>query len=179
SRRDWRGMPLPAVAESCECKKNNQTQPGWPGGETSILGATTMLVPVHPQGAVLGSSATLDGSNIITNEQFGVPLFEDTAHQFSVQVYRGQLQCPEDISNVRAVIAREKPAHTSYHLCVIEPRMRVGFQARVGIDAIVAGAAEAMTLSDETALGEQTALGGESAGQLGFDIRVGVTTRLG
>jgi phage tail-like protein len=170
---------LPAVAESCECKKNNQTQPGWPGGETSILGATTMLVPVHPQGAVLGSSATLDGSNIITNEQFGVPLFEDTAHQFSVQVYRGQLQCPEDISNVRAVIAREKPAHTSYHLCVIEPRMRVGFQARVGIDAIVAGAAEAMTLSDEIALGEQTALGGESAGQLGFDIRVGVTTRLG
>jgi hypothetical protein len=38
---------------------------------------------------------------------------------------------------VRAVIEREKPAHTTYHLCVIEPRMRVGAQARLGIDTIV------------------------------------------
>ena len=36
------------------------------------------------------------------------------------------------------LVEREKPAHCDYHLCVIEPRMRVGFQARVGIDTIVA-----------------------------------------
>jgi hypothetical protein len=38
------------------------------------------------------------------------------------------------------VLDREKPAHTTYHLCVIEPRMRVGLQSIVGVDAIVGGA---------------------------------------
>ena len=33
----------------------------------------------------------------------------------------------------------EKPAHLDYHLCVVEANARVGFQARVGVDAIVAG----------------------------------------
>ena len=38
---------------------------------------------------------------------------------------------------LREVIDAEKPAHTDYHLCFVEPRLRVGFQARLGIDAIV------------------------------------------
>jgi hypothetical protein len=37
------------------------------------------------------------------------------------------------------VIEAEKPAHTTYHLCLLEAAMRVGAQARLGIDAIVAG----------------------------------------
>jgi hypothetical protein len=37
------------------------------------------------------------------------------------------------------VLDREKPAHTTYTLCTIGPRMRVGATARVGVDAIVAG----------------------------------------
>jgi hypothetical protein len=95
-----------------------------------------MLAPAHPQGAVLGSTATLDQSHLITNEEFGAPLFEDVAHQFSVQVYRSQLQCEQTLPKVHAVIEAEKPAHTSYHLCIIEPRLRVDFQARLGIDKI-------------------------------------------
>ncbi|MCL4852827.1 MAG: hypothetical protein KJZ78_15810, partial [Bryobacteraceae bacterium] len=49
-------------------------------------------------------------------------------------------------------IDREKPAHTEYELCVIGPQMRVGIQARVGIDSIVAagprGAATGKPLGD-------------------------------
>jgi hypothetical protein len=138
-----------------------------------------MLAPVHAQGAVLGSTATLDASNLITNEEFGTPLFEDTAHQFSVLVYRGQLKCEEDASEVRAVIELEKPAHTAYHLCVIEPRMRVGFQSRVGIDTVVGGPLDEMALGEEAILGERTALGGKPAGKLGFESRVGIATRVG
>ena len=72
-----------------------------------------MLAPAHAQGAVVGTTATLDQSHLVTNEDFGVPLFEDVAHQFSVQVYRGQVQCAETLPQVRAVIEREKPAHTT------------------------------------------------------------------
>jgi phage tail-like protein len=172
---------LPGVATGCGCGRSNNTssEDQFEKPETSILGVSTMLLPVQADGAVLGSTATLDGSNLITGDEFGTPLFEDTAHQFTVQVYRGQLRCEDDISEVRAVIEREKPAHTSYHLCVIEPRFRVGFQSRVGIDTVVGGPPEAMALSEQAILGEGTALGGEPGGQIGFDSRVGITTRVG
>jgi phage tail-like protein len=110
----------------------------WSLGETSTLGFTTMLAPAQPQGAVVGTSATLGQSHLTRGDDFGAALFEDVAHRFCVQVYCAELTRPGALADVQAVIEREKPAHTTYHLCVIEPRMRVGVQARVGIDAIVA-----------------------------------------
>ena len=54
-----------------------------------------------------------------------------------VRVYCGELRRAGALERVRATIEREKPAHTVYELCVIEPKMRVGVQSRVGIDSIV------------------------------------------
>lgn len=110
----------------------------WTLGETSTLGFTTMLAPAHPQGAVVGSTATLDQSHLARGGTFGEALFDDLAHHFCVYVYCAELTRPGALDDVRAVLDREKPAHVTYELCVIEPRARVGHQARVGIDAIVA-----------------------------------------
>jgi hypothetical protein len=138
-----------------------------------------MLLPASPQGAVLGSSATLDQSHLITNEEFGEPLFSDVAHQFSIQIYRTQLHCPETLPRVKAIIEREKPAHTEYHLCVIEPRMRVGYQACVGKDAVVGGPASEVMLHEGMMLDNKSTLGGEPSGSVGERSRVGVSTRVG
>jgi hypothetical protein len=102
------------------------------------LGFSTRLASAHAQGAVVGTTATLGQSQLIRADDFGAPLFEDIAHRFCVQIYCAELRRPGILDNVRTVIEREKPAHTHYHLCVIEPRMRVGAQARVGVDAIIA-----------------------------------------
>jgi len=102
------------------------------------LGFTTMLAPSHAQGAVLDSTATLDRSYLTRTEDFGAALFEDVAHRFCVKIYCAELTRSGALEDAKAVIEREKPAHTVCHVCVIEPRMRVGVQARVGIDAIVA-----------------------------------------
>jgi hypothetical protein len=77
------------------------------------------------------------------------------------------------------VIEREKPAHTMYHLCIVEPRMRVGFQARVGIDTVVAGAPTPSKLDDQMVLGTDVALGGQPGGRIGERSHVGMTTRVG
>jgi hypothetical protein len=148
----------------------------WALGETSTLGFDTRLASAHPQGAVLGSTATLDQAHLITNEQFGEPLFAEVAHQFVVQVYRGEVNTPEKEAEVRQVIERDKPAHTDYHLCFIEPRMRVGFQARVGIDTVVAGPPEALSLNEE--LGQHSSLGRGVANRIGEHSQVGVSTRI-
>lgn len=110
----------------------------WTLDGKSSLGFTTMLAPSHAEGAVLNSTATLDRSYLTRTEAFGEALFADVAHRFCVWLYCADLTRPGALEDARAVIEREKPAHTVCHVCVIEPRMRVGAQARIGIDAIVA-----------------------------------------
>ena len=151
----------------------------WVGGENSMLGFTTMLAPAEPQGAVAGTSAVLDQSHLMDDTSLGVPLFEDVAFQFSVLVYRGQVNCPATLALVQSVIDREKPAHTTAQLCILEPNMRVGFQARVGIDTIVAGPPASMRLGDTPGLGMETALGGQPAGRIGVQSRLGMNTLVG
>jgi phage tail-like protein len=146
--------------------------------ETSILGFTTMLAPAEAQGAVLGTTAILDQSHLITDEQFGAPLFEDVAHQFSVLVYRGQVNTDEKVDELRTVINREKPAHTAYHLCIVQPRMRIGFQARLGIDTVIAGPMPLTRLGELTASGPEMILAGAAPGRIGEESRLGQTTLL-
>jgi hypothetical protein len=102
------------------------------------------------------------------------------AHHFCVQVYRAELRTSRSLEDVVAVLEREKPAHTAYHLCVIEPRMRVGFQARVGVDTVVGGAPPALTLDEGQGLGVGTVLGEGAAGDRGRvgHSRIGRHTRL-
>jgi phage tail-like protein len=110
----------------------------WALGMTSTLGFTTQLASASASGAVLDATATLDASHLTRGEHFGASLFEDVAHRFCVDVYCADLRHPRTLQDVRAVLDREKPAHTVYSLRLIGARMRVGLQAQVGIDTIVA-----------------------------------------
>lgn len=111
----------------------------WALAQTSTLGVTTQLASGSASGAVLDSTATLDASHLTRGDRFGATLFEDVAHRFCVDVYCADLRTPRLLEEVRAVLDREKPAHTVYSVRTIGARMRVGLQARVGVDAIVAG----------------------------------------
>lgn len=145
---------------------------------TSMLGYTTMLAAAEPLGAVVGATAILDESHLITQEEFGRPLFDDVAHTFTVQIYRGCGYSQRKRDEVRDVIEREKPAHTTYHLCVVEPRMRLGFQARLGIDTVVAGVSGPIPLGQEDPFVSGLVLGG-AQGSIGPAGRVGRTVTLG
>ena len=172
---------LPSSGACCHACAETSGLAGatWQGAENSLLGWTTMLAPAQPQGAVVGASAVLDQSHLISDEEFGAPLFSDVAYQFSVELYRSQVMCPETLANVRAIIEREKPAHTAYHLCIIDPRFRVGFQSRLGIDTVVAGQPRSLSLGTEQSLGLDSVLAGSPPSLLGTETSLGVTTRLG
>jgi phage tail-like protein len=114
-------------------------------GENS-LGFDTALAAAEAQGAVVGTTATLDFSHLTRDGDFGAPLFDDLAHHFCVGVYAAEVETSEARAALSRLVERERPAHTTAHICVVEPRARLGFQARVGIDAIVAGAAPALRL---------------------------------
>jgi phage tail-like protein len=137
----------------------------------SVLGATTVLAGGEPQGAVVGTTAVVDGSWLSPQEEYATALFTDVAHQFTVRVYRGRHYSEPAVAAARALLEREAPAHTTYHLCVVEPLLRVGFQARVGIDTVVAGPGGQTAL--DAALTGGLVLGGEPASRLGDGSTVG------
>ena len=175
----WWALPSTGTASCCDdCAGGAGSTPTWQGAQNSLLGFTTMLAPAQPQGAVVGTTAVLDQSHLITVDEFGLPLFSDVAYQFSVLLYRGQVMCPEILPKIRALLDQEKPAHTLCQLCIVEPRMRVGYQSRIGIDAVVGGPSRSLSLGSEQTLGEDTVLAGPVATRLG-QSRLGLSTRLG
>ncbi|HUS15473.1 MAG TPA: phage tail protein [Chloroflexia bacterium] len=181
----------------------------WQLGHTSALGFDTALPAALPEGMVVaGSTLVAEGdqpwgcaeperlvvgqavvgqSRPLANADIGEPLFSDTAHQFTVVVAHAQACRSEQQQALRRILDAEKPAHTDYHLCVVEPRMRVGFQARIGIDSIVAGPPEPMALTGSV-LGLNSVLGSPGgspqdegaakAGRVGQSARVGRDTIL-
>jgi phage tail-like protein len=140
-------------------------------GTLSVLGVTTVLAAAEAQGAVAGTTAVLEGSFVAPQEEYARPLFAELAHRFTVRVYRGRTYSDDGIEALRVFLERERPAHTAYHICVVEPRLQVGVQARIGVDAIVGGDAEATRLDDAGEAG--IVLGGPALGSLGVTTSVG------
>ena len=108
----------------------------WTLGATSSLGVSTMLAPSPLEGAVLGSTASVDRSRV-TADETGAMLFEDVAHSFCVEVYASELTQPGAVPALRALLDREKPAHTVYGLSIIQPGMSIGCHSCIGIDSIL------------------------------------------
>jgi phage tail-like protein len=124
--------------------------------------------------AVVGEGAPIPASD------FGIGLFAEYAHLFTVLAPAGSCRDAAGRAALRDIIEREKPAHSDYHLCFVEPRMRVGFQARLGIDAIVANGPPPMRLDgaqlDRDSYLEDAAPGGArvaARARLGQDTVVG------
>ena len=147
-------------------------------GVGSVLGVTTALAAGEPQGPVIGSTLTLDQTQLIADEELGLSLFGEVAHRLVVRIRPPAGSGPEFLDSVRRLLDREVPCHLSYHLCPIEPRMRLGVQARLGFDAVLAGPAEPSPL-DAVAGGALPTLDSPPVARLGPSGRLGRMTYLG
>jgi phage tail-like protein len=151
----------------------------WSLGRVSVLGWDTVLAVAEPQGAVLDRTAVVDRSHLSTDADYGAPLFESTAHRFCVRLRARDAGLPGVTGRVRDALDREKPAHTEYELCVVDDRMRVGIQSRVGLDAFVARPRDPWVAGSATRLGTDTLLpgAGDRPTAVGRDARVGDAVR--
>jgi phage tail-like protein len=140
----------------------------WVLGVSSRLDFDTRLAQLDPMGLVVPDAdagacgtgaigrAIVGAAGPLASYQIGMPLYVDEAYRFCVVVDACRLRQPGLLDELRRIIDREKPAHTDYRVDVIAPELRIGLQARVGIDTIV---------------------GDEQAGGL-VDARLGVESRL-
>jgi phage tail-like protein len=91
--------------------------------------------------------------------------FAEHAHRFRVYIPATWVRTAEDELMVRRAVDAEKPAHTAYDLCLVEPRFRVGVQSTVGLDTIIA----AMPRARLRRRGGEAAPSLPPSGRLGFD----------
>lgn len=160
---------MPGSSTSC--------QPGaagtWVDASDSLLGVNTILVSAEPQGAVVGTTATLDRSQLLTHEEYGMPLFDEVAHRFTLRLYPRDVECAGKLDEIKAIVDREKPAHTAYEVCVFEPGIRIGYQARLGIDTLLGRGPVQGRLGDAALV-----LAGSPPSRLGLRSHLGVSTHL-
>jgi phage tail-like protein len=64
-------------------------------------------------------------------------ILHEYAHRFRVFIPSSWVSTATDERMVRRALDAEKPAHTSYDLCLVEPRLRVGLQSTVGLDTVI------------------------------------------
>ena len=107
---------------------------------------------------VLVGQAVVGGSGPFAAADLGLPVFTDTAHLFTVLVPAARFVTASKRQRLERIVRAETPAHTDVHLCFVDARMRVGVQARVGIDALLAGDPTPLSLGD-AALGVDAVLG--------------------
>jgi phage tail-like protein len=139
----------------------------------------------------LGELATEGEVRLVSTGDPERDVFHRYAHRFRVFVPAACLRTVDDELALRRAIDEEKPVHTGYDLCLVEPRLRVGVQATVGVDTVVGAvpAARLAAANDRQAgagrppsnrLGYDSVLSGPAGNEprirLGGDVRVGVST---
>jgi phage tail-like protein len=104
--------------------------------------------------------------------------FHVYAHQFSVFVPARVSRVDWQRRGLERLLTQEAPAHTQWRIEYVEPRFRVGVQAMVGLDSVIARTPAGMRLNDNR-LGRGTVLPPSTRPRLvGINTRVGETTRL-
>ena len=141
-----------AIGVQVRIEEPGQAVSAWALGRTSRLGSGTVLAAGEPAGFIVGSS-DLDGARLPAASGSPAPVLTGLAGRFTVSVAAPEIPDRATADRLRRLVERERPAHVEAHVCVVGPRMRVGWQARVGLDAVVAGRPPAFRLGDGTPLG--------------------------
>lgn len=84
--------------------------------ETGMLGVTTGLLEADPGPPALDSSAVLDASMLIAEEDAGLPVHARVAHRICVHVPGGSAA---EVAAVDEVVQRERPAHVFARTCAV------------------------------------------------------------
>jgi hypothetical protein len=167
-------MILPdSQAASGEAGRTSSPGSCAPGRARPGQAAQQELGWTEPDGLVVGE-VLVGQTTPQAADEMGQALFSETAHRFTVLIPAASLP---DLNQRRLLIETlesEKPAHTDFHLCFVEARLSVGCQARLDIDAILAGPPDAMALG-QAGLGRTSTLGaGEApASRLGSNTASG------
>jgi phage tail-like protein len=131
----------------------------------------------------LGEGAQAGGSQLITTTDPHRDPFHVQAHRFSVFVPAAAARSDRRRRGLERLIDSERPAHTQADVVYVEPRLQVGVQSSIGLDAVIGRYPEGVTVASSR-LGTGSILGSspgdrnEPWPEVGTTARIGTTTKL-
>ena len=151
---------------------------------TSTLdGSASVWSRDRTQRLQLGSYSQVGRFRLVSYPEPAIEALDWGAHRFTVLFHSDPYAVVDTAARVRRVVDREKPAHTEASVCPVFPRLRLGVQARVGVDALV-GDISYTVLSRTSTLNYDTVLAGSvhqralATHGSALRPRVGLSTRL-
>ena len=155
----------------------------------SALGSNSVISRGHDPGWLFLDESILRSASAIGSNSSGqksgadptAALFNPFAHRFSVTIPASFCDGDNKERAIRRILEVEKPAHTEYSICRVEPKFRVGVQSTIGVDTIIA-AYPVTILGLRSTVGVDSILGispeekGPPALKIGKSSRIGVDT---
>jgi phage tail-like protein len=159
---DVRRLGFPAIVEGFRERELFVTSPG-----RAQLGGTTPLWSASVKRRLqLGVYSREGEAALVSTGEPERDVFAEYSHRFRVCMPAGWVRTEDDERMIRRAIEAEKPAHTQYELCLIEPRFRLDAQSTVGVDTVI-GEAPSLRLGCDGCRGDAESL--PPRGRLGFD----------
>jgi phage tail-like protein len=107
-------------------------------GNTSALSHCAPLWSSSVVGRLhLGQFAREAEARLVSTGDPEHEIFQEFSNRFRVFVPSSWVRTADDEQMIHRALRAEKPAHTSYELCLVEPRFRIGLQSTVGVDTIL------------------------------------------
>lgn len=189
-RREVKRRCLPAIAN---CWPEQPLPPWMP--PPLILEHTQLRRWLFVGSGRLGDDAVLWGRRIVNRSQLDTNArvgetrlvmtpdpwrdpFHVDAHRFTVFIPSRVKSHETTRKALEALLQREAPAHTAHRIEYVEPRFRVGVQAMIGLDAVVARMPSGVRLA-ESRLRHGTVLSGAGSAKDLPDMTVGKSARVG
>lgn len=127
----------------------------------------------------LGDGAQTDVTRLIASQDPYRDPFHVYASTFTVFVPACFARDATARKGLENLLRDESPAHTRWHLELVEPRFRIGVQSMIGYDSVVGHYPEANVTVGTSTLGRATVLGGVADDAAGPSMRVGSAARIG
>ncbi len=140
------------------------------GNSAAVGGAAPLWGPGVTERCQLDVFSAVGEVRMVSTGDPEHDVFQRFAHRFRVFLPAAWVRSAEDERKIRRALDTEKPAHTEYDLCLVEPRFRVGVQSTVGIDTVIGARPVARLGGLSTADQFQNR---EPAGRLGYDMVLG------
>ncbi len=153
----------------------------WAVANSSRLGdASVLFGPGAVRRLELGEYSAIGDFALVGVPSPRTDPFRVFAHAYTLFVYARGTDDGDALAAAASRIARAvSPGHVAVTVCVIRPTAIVGVQARVGLDALVAGAPTPGHLGDPLGLAIAADPRAGGATSLGIDARVGTRATIG
>ena len=167
---DWERPPL--ILEHYKLRRWLWVGKGRLGDDSMIWGRSIV------NRSQLGANAQVGVTQLKTVPDPARDPFLEYAHRYTVFVPARVRSSPEERKGLENLLQAESPAHTLYDVRYVEPRFRVGVQAMLGYDSVIARIPQGVRLGDAE-LGQGTVLTGAPRTRKGPSMVVGANARIG